>query len=381
MNRQQVTEHKAVIPASNLRQAGKLQRKCACGQHTVAGGECAECRRKRLQRKAVDYGEETAVPPIVHEVLRSPGRPLDFATRAFMEPRFAHDFSQVRVHTDGKAAESARAVKALAYTVGRDVVFGLGQYQPATNAGQKLLAHELAHVVQQGGVRGTAMRIGSQDDPAELKAQSASERALQRGDSSLAGATWSAYGTAQRQSTEDEDEGDERHQISVVTEGQTPILRRQSPDIPPPPPAYPHFSQIFFGDVAAKIGELELTCDDRRERGFWIFWNLRTKVAAPGEISMGDIAPKECGKSASIELGPMPRDHGDIVVAGWFHNHPPLWPGCTQIEVGASKRDKDTSSRLKLPGLVQDFAKPGPNTSCKDRPRSTFFFGPPRREA
>src|SRR5205085_6372561 len=91
----------------------------------------------------------STVPPIVHDVLRSPGQPLDTGTRAFMEPRFGHDFSQVRVHTDTQAAESARAVNALAYTVGRDVVFGAGQHSPETSGGKRLLAHELTHVVQQ----------------------------------------------------------------------------------------------------------------------------------------------------------------------------------------------------------------------------------------
>jgi len=91
------------------------------------------------------------MPPIVHEVLRSPGQPLDPATRAFMEPRFGHDFSQVRVHNDARAAESARAVNAQAYTVGRDVVFGTGRYALQTGDGRKLMAHEMAHVVQQKG--------------------------------------------------------------------------------------------------------------------------------------------------------------------------------------------------------------------------------------
>lgn len=129
-----------------------LQRKCACGQHIVAGGECAECRKKRevLQRTAVDHHHDPqTAPPIVHEVLHSSGRPIDPATRAYMEPRFGHDFSQVRVHTDDKAAESARAVNALAYTVGQNVAFGAGQYMPRTQAGRQLLAHELTHVVQQ----------------------------------------------------------------------------------------------------------------------------------------------------------------------------------------------------------------------------------------
>ena len=93
---------------------------------------------------------EAASPPIVQDALRSPGQALDPATRAVMEPHFGHDFSQVRVHTDSEAADSARAVNARAYTVGRNVVFGAGQYSRGSREGQKLIAHELAHVVQQG---------------------------------------------------------------------------------------------------------------------------------------------------------------------------------------------------------------------------------------
>src|SRR5438552_8661480 len=79
-----------------------LQRKCACGQHTIAGGECAECRQKNeasLQRAAISHAPANAVPPIVQEVLSSQGQPLDAGTRDAMEPDFGHDFSQVRVHT------------------------------------------------------------------------------------------------------------------------------------------------------------------------------------------------------------------------------------------------------------------------------------------
>lgn len=103
----------------------------------------------RLQRAATSEVPVREVPPIVHEALRSPGQPLDMQTRAFMEPRFGYDFSRVRVHTDAKAAESARAVNALAYTVGRDIAFGPSQYAPETNEGRSLIAHELTHVAQQ----------------------------------------------------------------------------------------------------------------------------------------------------------------------------------------------------------------------------------------
>jgi hypothetical protein len=91
----------------------------------------------------------TAAPPIVGDVLRAQGTPLDEHARGFMESRFSHDFSRVRVHTDAKAAASARAVDALAYTVGDAIVFGENQYSPRSETGRRLIAHELAHVVQQ----------------------------------------------------------------------------------------------------------------------------------------------------------------------------------------------------------------------------------------
>ena len=206
--------------------AGFLQRQCACGQHT-GGGECTECRQKRegtlqrtavtttftpihsgtlqrcsngvecpecrakreqreqqegkLQRAAVNTAPTPAVPPIVHDVLSSPGQPLDRDTRAFMESRFGHDFSGVRVHADARAAQSARAVSALAYTVGRDVVFGSGQYRPGTMMGKRLLAHELTHVVQQGGGQNalqSKLEIGETDAPSEHKADNVAAKVL-----------------------------------------------------------------------------------------------------------------------------------------------------------------------------------------------------------
>ena len=177
-----------------------LQRKCACGQHSLGGGECIECSNKKkltqpLQTKlrigkANDSYEQEAdslseqimrmpepnlgrkqngiiasplvqrrasrstsgldeAPPIVHEVLKSPGEPLHAATRAFFEPRFGHDFSHVRVHTGPQANESARAVNATAYTIGQNMVFDAGMYQPHSSRGSRLLAHELTHVAQQ----------------------------------------------------------------------------------------------------------------------------------------------------------------------------------------------------------------------------------------
>jgi len=127
-----------------------LQRKCDCGNHAM-GGECGGCAKKKnlIQRRSSIEVEPPGVPAIVDEVLRSTGRPLDRSTRNFFEPKFGHDFSNVRVHSDSRAAESARAVNAQAYTVGRQLVFGDSQYAPDTTAGRRLLAHELTHVIQQ----------------------------------------------------------------------------------------------------------------------------------------------------------------------------------------------------------------------------------------
>jgi outer membrane protein OmpA-like peptidoglycan-associated protein len=130
------------------------------------------------------------VPPIVYEVLRLPGQPLDPAIRAFMEPRFGHDFSQMRVHTDAKAAEAARVVDAQAYTVGQDVVFSEGYYTPHSHQGSKLLAHELVHVIQQerGGALPPPLRSGWLEQAADA-AVSASAFAAGRPSINVAGAS------------------------------------------------------------------------------------------------------------------------------------------------------------------------------------------------
>ena len=128
---------------------------------------------------------ETAMPPVVHEALHSSGQPMDAGTRGFMESRFGYDFNRVRVHTDALAARSADAVGAFAYTVGRDVVFGAGQYSPWTIAGQRLLAHELAHVVQQGGnnesLQGQSIRLSHPEEASERLADAAAETVLNGG--------------------------------------------------------------------------------------------------------------------------------------------------------------------------------------------------------
>lgn len=112
--------------------------------------------RLQMHQAVPNSAGSSDASPAVLEVLRSPGHPLDARTRSFMEPRFAKNFGNVRVHSDAQAVQSAQAVQARAYTVGHHVVLGAGEYAPGTTAGRALLAHELAHVVQQSSVAACA---------------------------------------------------------------------------------------------------------------------------------------------------------------------------------------------------------------------------------
>lgn len=112
-----------------------------------------------VQRKASNGSRQGGAPAIVNEVLESSGQPLEPSAREFMESRFGHDFSNVRIHNDARASASASAVDAAAFTSGNHVVFASGRYRPNSVSGKHLLAHELAHVVQQGSGNSKARLI------------------------------------------------------------------------------------------------------------------------------------------------------------------------------------------------------------------------------
>jgi Domain of unknown function (DUF4157) len=123
----------------------KLRRKCAaCKAEEEEKAQKLQLKPAWSARPAV-----SEAPPIVHEALRSPWEPLDAATRAFFEPRFGRDFGAVRIHKNATATGSARSLDAVAYTVGTHIIFADGQFQPHSQSGQNLIAHELAHVLQQ----------------------------------------------------------------------------------------------------------------------------------------------------------------------------------------------------------------------------------------
>jgi outer membrane protein OmpA-like peptidoglycan-associated protein/Zn-dependent peptidase ImmA (M78 family) len=171
----QTGESSALVPPAN---SPVLQRKCDCGTHTIAEAKCETCKAQAATgviQRAATSSAPAEVPPIVENVLRSSGQPLDTSTRNFFEPRFGQDFSRVRVHTGQRAADSAAAISAHAYTVGENVVVANRNYPADTYENRRLMAHELAHVVQQkstfvstGDTK--AISIGRSDDASEVAA-------------------------------------------------------------------------------------------------------------------------------------------------------------------------------------------------------------------
>lgn len=144
-----------------------------CGGRPCPPGTCDH--DDTLRRHASGHASRTA-PAVVHRVLTAPGEALEPAVRSDLEPRFGHDFSAVRIHTDAHAAGSADAVAARAYTVGNHIAFAAGAYRPGTDEGRRLLAHELTHSLQQAGPAGgrpaPQLDIGDVHDPAEGEAES-----------------------------------------------------------------------------------------------------------------------------------------------------------------------------------------------------------------
>jgi len=341
-----------------------LQRKCACGGSPETEGECAECKAKReaaLQRRAANQAVSpavNAVPPIVHDVLSSPGQPLDPVTRAFMELRFGHDFSGVRVHMDAKAAESARAVNALAYTVGGHVAFGAGQYVKETPAGQMLVAHELAHVLQQRG------------SPAGLPHEFSGSALTYDDDQNL-------------------ERDAENHAVRIMTDqpvqpehGQlsTPALQRQSRRASPTPPPAPAPAptpapapattfvcgpdvtsqvQAVVADIRSAWGSWTATQRDEAcwalenlecgpdawdvvqlHNNAWIYQDYRPACASAG-------ANPKCG--SSIQVGADCHNAGSVnyVIFGLMCNLCNIWPSTMRLMIWGHK--------VHLSGLDADY--------------------------
>src|SRR2546426_7512801 len=168
--------------------------------------------QKTAGNASVSAALEEQEPSLVKDVVGSGGgSPLDRDTRGFMESRLGADFSDVRVHTDGKATESARSVQAYAYTVGNDVVFQSDKFAPDSDSGQRMLAHELTHVVQQrsGPVAGTpapgGIQISHPSDRFEQAAESSADRVMSSASASAPTLVGPAPASIQREGEEDEE--------------------------------------------------------------------------------------------------------------------------------------------------------------------------------
>jgi hypothetical protein len=251
--------------ATSVSQHPAIRRQCACGP-TSDIGACPACAGKpEVRRFATEEDQDDhetdetggeldrrfgagatgeagrhdgprGVPAIVADELEAGGSPLDPATRADMEARFGHDFSRVRVHAGPRAAASAQAIDARAYTLGHEVVFGGGEYTPQTHAGRRVLAHELAHVAAQGSAR-IAPRdavIGGAGDPAETAADTTADRAMS-GNPPVTVA----------------------HAPAVRRQPPVPGLRDPGAEAPPQPqPAEPPREESLWDEIERLLGEL-----------------------------------------------------------------------------------------------------------------------------
>jgi hypothetical protein len=164
----------------------RVRRLCSRCRRRLERGQppnCADCERTLRRRETtLRPGVSTEGVDRLIESPHSGGRPLPAPVRARLEPRFGHDFGHVRVHTDARAAAAARSVDALAFTVGRDVFFDRGQFDPETVDGTRLLAHELTHVIQHGdGTDGTVRRQARGGTPGVVTGPSISSAMLGQG--------------------------------------------------------------------------------------------------------------------------------------------------------------------------------------------------------
>jgi hypothetical protein len=305
----------------------RLQRRCSCGAaKSAAEGECEGCKARKIRglqtRLAVgasddvfereadavganvmglsdgevtqhaplsiqpvgaaerDSGDEA--PPVVDAVLRSPGRALDGDSRAFFEPRFGRDFTQVRVHDDALAACSADAVSAEAYTVGRHIVFASGRHAPRSTAGRALLAHELTHVVQ----------------------QSAAQPVLRKQDKGKDSATPAQAATPTRAPTKKELQEIEAARGAAAIRAQTALMRVGG--IVPPGPAGRGDPQAQMRARARSLAQVMFEWENpNMEQISEIVGSIVSHLASP-DVRVAGKGDSECGSRAAYVRGLSP---------------------------------------------------------------------------
>lgn len=298
----------------------RVQRKCASCENyeqsrALAGAgappkkpPCKQCDEESVQRKASEVssgkpadhsGTESAIPESVPHTLSGGGAPLESPTRVLFENLFQRDFSSVRIHTGGAAAQSTLDLRANAYTVGSHIAFAPGRFEPHGTEGRKLLAHELTHVVQQSrGTAGPKAGVSTPSDPSEHEADQVAERVALGKD---AGAVLSMPATVQRD---------------------TPPGQDQPPATTPPagdgtaPPADAKKSPQPTGETIVFQG---ITLSESREQLRFEMERLITKrgmgahraFAAEIQLSLLDVGPLRCDRRSGECFGGQnsPEDH------------------------------------------------------------------------
>ena len=184
-----VADHVMRISVSNgigltMSKEERIARKCSVCEMKEEEEEKLKISRKPSTMTNFEASEETTTK--INNVLSTGGSSLDNDTKELMESQFGYDFTNVRIHTDERASKSAQELNAHAYTLGKDVVFGVGRYQPTSSEGQRLLAHELTHVVQQLGANEVHMAQSSETDQpsyTSFQKMTSPERQIQAADS------------------------------------------------------------------------------------------------------------------------------------------------------------------------------------------------------
>lgn len=356
---------------------GLLQRKGKSGQPeglSVASAPEEERKKRpedegRVQAKGrpgetltVSRREESRI-----ESMRGGGEPLPQSTRAYFEPRFGQDFSHVRLHRGGRAADSARSVNARAYTTGRDIVFGAGEYRPEESEGRKLLAHELTHVVQQSGgqTHGAQMSaaspasvaFGPTDDAAERDADATAERVVSGGSAAATGLRRSHASVIQRDPNGEQDRIPE------------PIIVNWGGD---------HF-RIAFRRVDRSLGDASLNVEVTYigQHAVWPNPSERVKLfdvgigsrplraelreGVPGEVVLdlyGDLQrvlrlQDEIEHHTRASMSGLGRGHGlTLIVGGQFKASASTW---TIVDSASTPADTRPFSPGFLPGTVPRF--------------------------
>jgi uncharacterized protein DUF4157 len=344
-----------------------IQRKCACDGEE----ECAGCQeRKLVQRQALGGAEQTSLPASVREVMQSGGgAALPKATQDHMESALGADLGGVRVHTDSQADRAAQDIKAEAFTVGQNIYFGAGRYQPTTTGGQRLLAHELTHTMQQWNGPVAAARAGlsvsQPSEPQELEAEAVANRVVS-GDfvNRTAMQSSSAARQIQRYSW-DEFVGDVENVGKAVSEGAETVSQAVGGGAEAVGEAVQEGAAAVGGRVAAGVEAVE-------EATSWVLTEagqlavsaatelagmLGGKVTIVGTGIMISIPDVELCKPRSIPVLTLPMASVHIPLWGWAGVFGPIGVGAAagiRLGVQPSLAVSYGPCRLQKIGLILD---------------------------